>query len=113
TLTRTADGASATVSGSVAVGENDQLSGSGTSLSATAGQPFSGEVTSLSDSDTLTPAGDLSATIAWGDGTTSAGTVSGSNGAFTVSGSSDEARGGEDGVRGRRTDDGEGKGGTG
>jgi hypothetical protein len=36
---------------------------------------FSGVVATFSDSDTVTAAGDFAATIDWGDGTTSAGTV--------------------------------------
>ena len=40
----------------------------------------------FSDTNTATPAGAFTATIAWGDNTTSAGTVNGSNGRFTVIG---------------------------
>src|SRR5262249_55891866 len=40
-------------------------------------------------------AGDLTATIDWGDGTSSAGTVSGGSGSFAVDGSHTYANGGE------------------
>jgi hypothetical protein len=43
-------------------------------------------VATFTDGDSLTPAGDYTASINWGDGTTTSGTVSGSSGSFTVSG---------------------------
>lgn len=59
---------------------------SGSSVSATEGRPFSGAVATFTD--TSGNGASASASIAWGDGTTSAGTVS-SNGAggFVVTGS--------------------------
>jgi hypothetical protein len=59
----------------------------GASFSATAGTPFSGQVATFTDADPGGNASDYSATITWGDDTSSAGTVSaGSGGQFVVSG---------------------------
>ncbi|MDQ1650885.1 MAG: hypothetical protein QOI35_85 [Cryptosporangiaceae bacterium] len=53
-------------------------------LTAKAGVKFRGPVATVADSDT--PAAALAVTIAWGDGTTSAGTLTGSSGSYTVTG---------------------------
>jgi hypothetical protein len=53
---------------------------------ATSLQTFSGTVASLVDGNPIAPASDFTATIDWGDGGTSAGTVGGT-GPFTISGS--------------------------
>jgi hypothetical protein len=59
-----------------------------TAVFATEGQPFTGvAVATLSDPDTASTASEYSATIAWGDGATSAGTISGGGGSFIVQGS--------------------------
>ena len=57
------------------------------SLTLGPGQPFSGTVATFRDTNTASAANEFTATIAWGDGSTSAGTIGGSSGAFTVSGS--------------------------
>jgi hypothetical protein len=58
------------------------------SVIATEGQPFSGAtVATVSDPDTAATAGEYSALIEWGDGSTSSGTINGSGGSFTVTGS--------------------------
>ncbi len=63
------------------------LTGQGTSLTSTAGAPFSGAVAGLIDAFTAAPLTDFTATINWGDGTSSTGTVSGpTGGPFTVNG---------------------------
>src|SRR5262249_8698697 len=59
----------------------------GVNFSATAGAPFSGTVATFTTADTANAAGAFTATIAWGDGSTSNGIVKGSAGSFTVSGS--------------------------
>jgi parallel beta-helix repeat protein len=70
------------------VTEGDSLAGTvPTALTATAGLAFSGTVATFTDSYTASTAGNFTATITWGDNTSSTGTVSGSNGAFTVAGS--------------------------
>ncbi len=57
-----------------------------TSISPTEGATFNGNVASFTDSDGIGTASDYIATIDWGDGTTSAGTVSGTVGSYNVSG---------------------------
>ena len=57
------------------------------STSAVSPQSFSGTVASLSDDNTGAPASDFTATINWGDGSsTSNGTVTGSGGSYTITG---------------------------
>jgi hypothetical protein len=64
------------------------LSASGDNFSATAGAPFSGTVATFTTSDTADGAGAFTATITWGDGKSSSGSVTpNSAGKFTVSGS--------------------------
>jgi hypothetical protein len=74
------------VSGSVSVAEADVLTGHPVSFTAHAHQAFSGTVATFDDTFTANVPGDFVATIDWGDGTTTAGTVSGGSGSFTVSG---------------------------
>jgi len=60
----------------------------GTPVSATEGEAFSGQVASFTDTNTTSTAAEYSAIINWGDATTSAGTVSGpTGGPYTVDGS--------------------------
>ena len=49
-------------------------------------QAFSGNVANLHDGNPAAPLSDFTATISWGDGNSSAGTVSGSGGNYTVAG---------------------------
>jgi hypothetical protein len=56
-------------------------------LTATENGAFTGVVATFNDTLTTNIAGDFTATIDWGDGTTTDGTVSGSNGLFSVNGS--------------------------
>ncbi len=55
-------------------------------VSATEGSAFSATVATFTDPDTAATASEYSASINWGDGSTSAGTVGGSGGSFTVTG---------------------------
>jgi hypothetical protein len=105
TLTHTADNAQATASGSVAVAEADVLAGQGTKIKANIHHAFTGVVATFSDTDTANVAGDFAASIDWGDGTTTAGTVSGANGSFAVSGTHQYAHPGHDNVTVTLTDD--------
>jgi hypothetical protein len=65
------------------------------SISATGGFAFKGTepasvggtVATFTDPDTSATAGEYSATVDWGDGSSSAGTISGGSGSFTVTGS--------------------------
>ena len=50
-------------------------------------QAFSGTVASLHDGDPAAPLSDFTATVDWGDGSSSSGTVSGSSGDYLVAGS--------------------------
>ena len=63
------------------------LTAAAVNFTAVAGSQFSGPVATFTDADPGGTASDYSATIVWGDGTQSAGTVSaGQNGGFVVSG---------------------------
>jgi FG-GAP-like repeat len=87
TLTRTSDNLQATTSGTIAVAEGDVLTGQGiNNIKIKANQAFTGTVATFSDTDTANVSGDFAATIDWGDGTTTNGTVSGGSGTFAVSG---------------------------
>ncbi len=66
----------------------------GISLTGTAGSPVSGTLASVTDPNSNDPPSDLSATINWGDGSTSSGTITGGNGSFNVAGSHTYATGG-------------------
>jgi len=95
TLTHTADNVQGTASGAVAAAEGDVLTPHSANIAATVNHAFSGAVATFSDIDTANVAGDFTATINWGDGTTTTGTVVGSNGAFTVNGSHTYATAGQ------------------
>jgi hypothetical protein len=71
-----------------AVATGDQaITASATGVSATEGVSFTGTVATFTDPDASATAAEYSATIDWGDGSTSAGTVSGpTGGPFTVTG---------------------------
>src|SRR5712692_7433611 len=96
TITRTTDNSTIAPSGTVAVAENDALSASGTTIHSGTLALSNVTVASFSDSNTSNVASDFTAAIDWGDGTTTAGTVSGSNGSFTVNGSHTYAQGGQE-----------------
>jgi hypothetical protein len=76
----------ATTTDTATVTEADSLSGSPVTFSAAAGTPFTGTVANFTDTLTTNVPGDFTATINWGDATTSAGTVTGGGGSFAVSG---------------------------
>jgi len=105
-LTRIADNAQGTAPGTVTVAENDQLSGTGKTFSAKPGVSFSGGVASFTDTDAAASPSDFLATIDWGDGTKTGGSVSGGNGSFTVSGTHTYAATGQDNVTVTLSDDG-------
>jgi hypothetical protein len=87
TVTETGPGgATANSSATATVAEGDALSGTPVAFSAQQGVPFSGAVATFTDTDTTNVPSDFTATINWGDGTTTAGTVAGGGGTFTVSG---------------------------
>jgi FG-GAP-like repeat len=105
-LTHTADGATSTVSGSVAVAEGDSLTGHPVSFTTHAHQAFSGTVATFDDTTyAANVPGDFTATIDWGDGTITGGTVSGGAGTFTVNGAHTYLSQGQDTVTVTLTDD--------
>jgi hypothetical protein len=88
TLTDNAPGAaSASETIGAVVGETDSLTGTGLTVTALEQNSFSGAVATFTDTNTNALANDFAATINWGDGTTTAGTVSGGTGGpFSVNG---------------------------
>ena len=64
----------------------DTVPSGGASLSALAGNSISGTVATITDPDKSATASAYSATINWGDGTTSPGIVTGAGGRFNVAG---------------------------
>nr|MDP9122448.1 hypothetical protein [Acidobacteriota bacterium] len=78
--------ATAQVTSTAKVGTGNSLAAAPVNFSAGEGAPFNGPVATFTDSDITRTAASFTASIAWGDGTTSAGTVSGAAGSFTVSG---------------------------
>jgi len=86
TVTVVDDGGS-TTSGSNNATPGDAAIAAVCATPAVSGQTFSGPVTSVTDANPNAAASDFTATISWGDGSSSAGTVSGpTGGPFTVSG---------------------------
>ena len=75
------------VSDTATISDSDQLIGTTLPIHPVENATFTGAVATFSNTDTSAPASDFTALIGWGDGTTSAGTVSGGAGSFTVSGS--------------------------
>jgi hypothetical protein len=73
------------------------LSASAVNFSATAGAPFTGTIASFTNPDPFGSAASYTAIINWGDGTTSAGTITGT-GTLAVSGSHTFGDPGIDGV---------------
>jgi hypothetical protein len=74
------------------------LSASGIAVSATAGAPFSRQVAVFHNADPFGSAASYTATITWGDGTTSAGVISGTGSILTVTGAHTYADPGSDTV---------------
>ncbi|HVX64239.1 MAG TPA: TIGR03118 family protein, partial [Pirellulales bacterium] len=88
TISENGGTANATDTATATVADGDVLTATGLTLATTAGVTFSGQVATFTDTITSTTAGDLTATIDWGDGTTTdVGVITGSDGSFTVSGS--------------------------
>jgi hypothetical protein len=93
------------LSGTVAAAEADVLTAQSLTFTAKPGQAFSGTVATFTDSDTSNVASDFSATIDWGDGTTSAGVITDTAGAISVSGTHTYATSGQDAVSVTLSDD--------
>ena len=81
------------------------ITGHGMTFSATEGQSFSGPVATVTDGDPGDHAAEYGATIDWGDGTTTSGTVTGPDGGpYDVNGSHTYAEEGSDTVKVHVTD---------
>jgi hypothetical protein len=74
------------VSNSVTVAEGDSGQLNSITIMPTEGTLFTGAVGTFTDNYLVQVAGDFTASIDWGDGTTTSGTVTGGNGNFTISG---------------------------
>jgi hypothetical protein len=74
------------------------LSATGLNVSATAGAPFSGAVATFTNADPFGGASSYAAVITWGDGNSSAGTITGTGSTLTVSGSHTYSGAGNDPV---------------
>jgi hypothetical protein len=80
-ITNSADNVTTTLAGGATATEADVLTaGAAPAIAATAGTAFNGTVATFTDSYTANTASDFAATINWGDGTSSAGTVTDVNG---------------------------------
>jgi hypothetical protein len=87
-------GSMATATSTAAV-QDAALTPAGLTIQPTEGVAFSGTVATFTDADPNATAGLFTATITWGDGQTSAGTVTANGqGGFTVSGSNTYAKAG-------------------
>jgi hypothetical protein len=73
--------------GSLAAVAETDLKINATPVAANENQLFSGQVATVTDPDSPDPAGAFTATIQWGDGSTSSGSVGGGAGSYSVSGS--------------------------
>src|SRR5207302_1227446 len=83
-----AGGSTVALSGNATIADAALTAGQPAVISATEGSTVSGTVGSFSDANSGATAADFTATIQWGDGSSSAGVVSGpTGGPFTVSGS--------------------------
>lgn len=78
---------------------NAAVAARGTTVSPTEGATFSGALASFTDSDGNTQSSAYAVTIIWGDGSSSAGTVTASGSTFTVSGSHSYAEEGTSPIR--------------
>jgi hypothetical protein len=85
--------ATATTASTITVTENDILSAKGKTIRAPHGHLFSGKVATFTNTH-ANVAGDFTATIQWGDGTTSSGTVGVSGKGLAVSGAHNYAQAG-------------------
>jgi hypothetical protein len=90
TITDAANSADTTTDTFTADISKGQVAVSTQSLNLTAGMAFSGQVASFTNTDTSTNAGNYTATVDWGDGTSpSSATVTGGPGSFTVTPTTD------------------------
>ena len=80
-------GSTAVETGKTTVAGYAPLTAAGTTLNGTQGAALTGTVATFTDANPKAPVGDFTATIAWGDGTSSVGTVTeNAAGVFSVAG---------------------------
>ena len=84
-----------TITGTATVADA-ALTASGTPVSATEGNAVTATVATFTDANPLATTADFTATITWGDGTTSDGTIAEKNGVFSVTGTHTYAEDGSD-----------------
>jgi hypothetical protein len=99
TVTNTANNnATAVMSGTVAVASDDDFNSiTADAINGSPNQPLTNvTVASFTDTNTVTTPNELVATIVWGDGTSSAGTIMGGGGNFTVQGTHTYTQPGQD-----------------
>ncbi|HVX62888.1 MAG TPA: TIGR03118 family protein, partial [Pirellulales bacterium] len=89
------DGDDITATGTASITDADALSATAMAVVATEGLAFSAAVAKFSDTNLAAVAGDFTATITWGDGSTSSGVINGADGQFIVSGSHAYAHSGQ------------------
>lgn len=80
------NGGVVTIAGAATIAEAP-LSAAGVAVSGQEQTPLTGAVATFTHGGGAEPASDFTATVAWGDGTTSTGTVNEANGTYTVNGS--------------------------
>lgn len=95
------DGDSATATAAASIATSGALNAQAAPVAPTEGIVYKAAVATFTDTDTALTASDFSANIVWGDGASTAGTISGANGKFTVSGA--HAYADEDSFAGRVT----------
>jgi hypothetical protein len=99
TVQITDDGSASTSAQGTATVTGDILTATGATVKATEGVTFTAVVASFTDSNPNATAGNFSASIIWGDGSTSAGTISANgSGGFNVTGTHVYALEGSDAI---------------
>lgn len=86
TVLHTGGTATATVNSAASVADGNTLTMMPLNVTEVSGQTFTAALADVSDNYPGSVAGDFTASIDWGDGMSSAATVTGGNGSFTVSG---------------------------
>jgi hypothetical protein len=98
--------ATAAVTSTANVAEADSLTGTKATITATEGTAANNvTVATFTNTNLAATASDFTASIDWGDGTTSTGTVSGSSGAFSVNGSHTYSEDGAHSIKVKIADD--------
>src|SRR5437773_1806580 len=87
TITHTADNTQIAPTGTIAVADTDNFTMQGATITGSPNTPLTNvTVATRPDTNPASTASEFTATIDWGDGTTTTGTIVGSNGSFSVQG---------------------------